>query len=175
MAFSLGLWVWAPSQSLKNGQKKGTLSLLKKNTAFRWVFPKNPMVGTNTTISDFREKGMISAGETPWSALYASWQWMANWKWPCPLTSVLPNHMQISRVFLPWMSIQSCMCTYNEICHMCVCTNIWLYMYIYIIYICHIVYVVLMENSKKIHEYGNITYVYIYTHIYIYTYIYIYT
>jgi hypothetical protein len=49
----------------KMARKKGTLSLLKKNTAFRWVFPKNPMVGTNTTISGFREKGMISAGETP--------------------------------------------------------------------------------------------------------------
>ena len=119
----------------KMARKKGTLSLLKKNTAFRWVFPKNPMVGTNTTISDFREKGMISAGETPWSALYASWQWMANWKWPCPLTSVLPNHMQISRVFLPWMSIQSCMCTYNEICHMCVCAQIYDYICIYTLYI----------------------------------------
>ena len=145
MAFSLGLWVWAPSQSLKNGQKKRD-PVIVKNTAFRWVFSLNPMVGTNTTISDFdrREKGRISA----------SWQWMA-------LRSGLAlGHRSYQTIChnkscVSTMDVYSVMYVYIQwnLPHVCVCAPIWLYMYIYIhyIYMLHIyIYVTYIYMSYSI-------------------------
>ena len=140
----------------KMARKKGTLSLWKTRLSdgffpwIQWLVPTQPF----RTLIAVKKGGFQPVGNG----------WLYVVALPLDIGPTKP-YATISHVFLPWMSIQSCMCTYNEICHMCVCvcTNIWLYMCIYIyihyIYICYI----------------YICYIYIYIYIcYIYIYIYIY-
>lgn len=65
MFFSLGFLMCEPLPNPSKMAMIGDPVIVKeKRPGFRSVFPESN--GTNATISDFsREKGMISAGETP--------------------------------------------------------------------------------------------------------------